>query len=144
MLLSSAVLLLAPAAATAKLWGWPDSFTVSAETVSEGMKIYNNMQICSGWGNWCGQCDNANHIDDGDNGYGSYFLPERWHWINLRKDNSAWVDFWRQGDSDTFNMYESNQDGTVHGQCQIVDFHGDSQTCSKSRSTRVLLNCWQW
>lgn len=140
MLLSSAVLLFAPAAATAKLWGWPDSFTVSAKVNSGGM----NMQICSGWGNWCGQCDNVNHIDDGHNQVASYLFPKNWHWLNLRKDNSAWVDFWRQGDSDTFNMYESNQDGSVHGQCQIVDFSQETQSCSGVWDTRVLLNCWQW
>lgn len=144
MLLLPLALSLVPAAATAKLWGWPDSFSVSADVFGDNISDPNWMRVCSGWGNWChDDCQSIQHFDHRLAVGGSYLHPEVWTWAQIQKENSAWVDFWRQGNSDTFNMYESNKDGTVHGQCQIVHFHEEPQHCL-GRKVMVLLNCWQW
>lgn len=143
MLSSTFLLLLAPAAATAKLWGWPDSFTVSIEESENAWAEYDT-RVCSGWGNWCGNCDWVQDFQESVHAFGLYKTPTLWQWAHIKKENSAWIDFWRQGDSNSFNMYETNQDGTVHGQCQIVDFFTSEQDCGGGRKPLVLLNCWQW
>lgn len=141
MLLLPLVLSLIPASSTAKLWGWPDSFTVTfrAETPQDA-----NLFVCPGWGSWCGDCVQVQDFKiTSAGGQVPIMMPETWTWAHLQKDGSAWVDFWRQGKSDTFNMYETNKDGTVHGQCQLVDFHRDTQNCG-DHHVMVFLNCWQW
>lgn len=140
MLSSSLALFLVPAVATAKLWGWPDSFTVTANLPTNED---NPMRVCPGWGTWCGDCAHVQDFQLSPGGLMGFLNVKGWDWAHIKKENSAWVDFWRQGKSDTFNMYESNQDGTVHGQCQIVDFNRDEQRCG-DRTALVLLHCWQW
>lgn len=139
MLSSSLALFLVPAVATAKLWGWPDSFTVTANLSNDNSGI----RVCPGWGTWCGYCANVQDFQLSPGGPMAFMYVGDWNWAHIKKENSAWVDFWRQGKSDTFNMYESNQDGTVHGQCQVVDFYRDAQKCG-DRNAYVQLNCWQW
>lgn len=141
MLLNSALVVLASTAASAKLWGWPDTFTISYDDYNR-----NKMRACDGWGNWCddGACKPMQHFDCAPNSeHALHRLPQYWSWGTFRKEGSAWLDVWRQGDSHTFNMYESNQNGTVHGQCQAVDFALDIHECGHKK-TNVILNCWQW
>lgn len=143
MLLSYVLLLLlAPLSVTAKLWGWPDSFTLHTVGSNEWGKwgIPTNPTICPGWDNWCSnQCVGVQRLDHRD--WGPY--PTTWQWAHIRKEGSAWVDFWRQGDSNTFNMYESNKDGRIQGQCQIVDFYKSWIPCG-DRQLQIFLHCWQW
>lgn len=118
----------------AKLWGWPNDFALV-----RGSDLV--LRECDGWGDFC---DESKYHDFQETNfkpdYSSFDLT-RSDWIHFRKDGSAWIDIWHEN-GDTFNMFESNQDGTVQGQCQV--HHGGYVDCGGGRQVRPLLHCWQW
>lgn len=142
MLLS---LLILPLSASAKLWGWPDEFSVHKMELkqnwppgSHGEAFY----MCPGWDNWCkgveGGCEEMQHFKpSGRLASGS---------IYMQKANAAWMDLWRVGDTTTYDMYEQNGDGAVHGQCQLTNRapHDCDNTFFTSSIVQVYLHCWQW
>lgn len=131
--------LLAPTA-HAWLWGWPGEWTVSE---FEGGHV-----VCNGRGeNVCPQTtgwDKCKFLQDfrGDKGDRGYWWSKEFNWGTMRKENSAWIDMWRQSDG-RWNLYESNKDGHVHGMCERA---AKLAWCpgNDKHMPSIALHCWQW
>lgn len=144
MLPQTVVLLLSPALASAKLWGWPDDFSIDER---QGQSHYppseaspNFGYMCEGFGDWCNwdKCRQMQAFQISGNRLGGNYMF-------LQMENAAWVDLWKVGDSETYNMYEQSGDGTVHGQCEIAEnFVGCKEGWNYTVWVYVRLHCWQW
>lgn len=131
--------LLAPAQAW--LWGWPKEWTVS---LAGGGYV-----VCEGTGNYCptatgwDKCDRVEEFRSDQANHNSWFWAHDFGWAHMRKPNAAWVDIWR-GDDGKYNMYESNKDGHVHGQCEPVRSGGDCPGADRKHLSMIAMHCWQW
>lgn len=130
--------LLAPTA-HAWLWGWPKEWTISQ--TSKGYVA------CEGSGNYCPTAtgwDKCRVLQEfrGDRD-GSWFWNHDFNWGTMRKKNSAWIDLWK-ADGGKWNLFESNKDGHVHGQCEAIRRGGDCPNGDNAHLSVVALHCWQW
>lgn len=141
---STLILLTTGIVANAKLWGWPDDFALVYRHDLDNGKTH--FKICEGWGNFCddSRCQDLDTMEVSPGGMGS-IVPTSWKYVNMRKGGSAWLDAWR-AEGDTFNMFEQNGDGSVHGQCQIAadDLKKGEQPCNDWVTFAPYLHCWQW
>lgn len=124
----------------ARLWGWPDDFSVSFHyrgRVTETIPQYG-VQVCSGWGNWCDptQCQWAQQLRTNGNNPKDIW---RWRWMQVRKQDAAWIDLWRSS-GDTFNLFETGR-AEQQGQCQLA---GEQRVNCGDDHYIALVHCWQW
>ncbi|EKC97987.1 hypothetical protein A1Q2_07784 [Trichosporon asahii var. asahii CBS 8904] len=133
--------MLAPSA-HAWLWGWPGEWTIS---YFEGGYI-----ACDGHGqNVCPQttgfdkCSPRLQEFRGDTGNNEMtWWTYDFNWGTMRKENSAWIDMWKASDG-RWNLYESNRDGHVHGQCERWAKIGECGGKDK-HMPHTVFHCWQW
>lgn len=130
--------LLSPTA-HAWLWGWPGEWTVS---FFEGGWIAcdgRGENVCPSSSGW----DKCRRLQDfrGDKS-NSFWWVDKPDWGMMRKENSAWIDMWKQSDM-RYNLYETNKDGHVHGMCELV---GKPAWCPDGDKHMPLtaMHCWQW
>lgn len=148
MLVSNVILLLTPTLAAAKLWGWPDDFSIHVHSGKQNwpmkassLNTADSFWMCPGFGDWCEkleslQCQQLQH----------YKSNQGWDWgsfIYLQKDGAAWLNLWKDGDH--YNVYEQDGDGQIHGQCKA---EGNHFACDGGVNftwwVTLRLHCWQW
>lgn len=134
--LKSFILLFA-APASAKLWGWPDTFILKTSAVKSlwGEPIW---QVCDGFDACGGKCTGVEEFTS--NGWKDM---RNFSWAILKRKKSAWIDMW-QVNSVTYHLYESGKgENGPQGQCEIADAEWWKRECGGKRTT-VKLRCWQW
>lgn len=140
LILAGWFVLLAPSA-HAWLWGWPKEWTVSM--------VDTGYAACEGTGNYCptatgwNKCQRLEQFRGDQVKKNTWFWSYSFNWGHMRKSNSAWVDIWKSSDG-KYNMYETNKDGRVHGQCEVVRRGGDCPNGDNSHLAMIVLHCWQW
>lgn len=144
MLSKLSILLVTPFLADAKLWGWPDEFTISSYGRLYAYPKWggsNAYYMCNGIGNYCNldQCEKMQHFD-----WSGRFPTKH---VYLQKGTAAWMDLWRvDGTQTTYNMYEQSGDGTIHGQCQTLQRKDITCEYNGFTSDKAMpyLHCQQW
>lgn len=149
MLYSSLLLIALSSSTQAKLWGWPeDDFSIHKQELQANFKpqsLGSESVFCPGWGKWCKgdkgndpSCETLNKfVYSGRMPVGNFYIE---------KPNSAQIDLWRIEGTETYNIFERGEDGTIHGQCQL--HKSFREACQYTGFTelwiRPMLHCWQW
>lgn len=143
MLPRVSLFLLVASLADATLWGWPGEFTISSygRLIAYPPGDYGETYYtCNGWHNWCdlSQCEEMEHFK------WSGRFPTGY--VYAQKPNAAWMDLWRLEGTNTYNIFEKNGDGTVHGQCQVDSMQPETCEYNGFTSDKAMpyLHCWQY
>ncbi|EJT49233.1 hypothetical protein A1Q1_01714 [Trichosporon asahii var. asahii CBS 2479] len=134
---SAALLFLAATPASAKLWGWPESWIMKAETTKSlwGDPVW---QVCDGFSPCNDKCTGVEEFTS--NGFRDM---RNFSWAILKRKKSAWIDMW-QVNSVTYHLYESGKgENGPQGQCEIADAVWWQRKCGSKKIT-IKMRCWQW
>lgn len=154
MLSTTTLLFLVPTLASAKLWGWPDEFTIHRSWGKQSNNPISRTMACQSWYNFCNE--NSAVCTDLQLYNGNGGQPRDSSYVEVRMENAAWMDLWRAGNTGKYDIFEHNGDGSIAGYCTLENKYIRPANCNTEQgyccnedwwiwhSGQVDFHCWQY